>query len=157
MAIELTEDERWELLSSGMVCRLATVDPYGLPHVVPVWYLADRDREALYFSTPEDSRKARDLAETPKASLTVDEGVEYFELRAVVAEGGVTEVDEPGRVADLEERWCRKYFDQDERPEFMALLYDAPWAWYRLSPTRWTSWDNSKIDLERLRDATGDG
>jgi hypothetical protein len=33
MTIELTEDERWELLNDNMVMRLATVNPYGLPHV----------------------------------------------------------------------------------------------------------------------------
>lgn len=55
MAIELTEDERWEFLQAQMVMRLATVDPHGLPHVVPIWYLADREAGAVFFSTPTDS------------------------------------------------------------------------------------------------------
>lgn len=156
MAIELTEDERWDLLESKMVMRLATVNPYGLPHVVPLWYLPDRETGTVCFSTPADSRKARNVAETPKASLTVDEGVSYFELRAVVAEGDVRKVEDDDRRADLERRWCRRYFERSERPEFMDRLYEGrPWAWYEVDPSRWTSWDNSKIDLERLREQQG--
>lgn len=70
--------------------RLATVDPYGLPHVGPIWYLADRDDGSVCFSTPTDSPKIRDIAETPKASLIVDEGGYKSELRAVVVEGNVS-------------------------------------------------------------------
>lgn len=151
MALELTEDERWHLLEGNMVMRLATVNPYGLPHVVPIWYLADRTEEAIFFSTPEDSRKVRDLEETPKASLTVDQGAYYFDLRAVIAEGDATRVGDEQIQARVESEWCQKYFDRDERPQFMDQLYDGrPWVWYRVDPSHWTSWDNSKIDLERL-------
>lgn len=156
MGIELSEAERWELLADNMVMRLATVDPHGLPHVVPIWYLSDPEEGCVFFSTPEDSRKARDIEDTPKASLTVDEGAYYFELRAVVLEGTVSRVEDEALEESVERRWCRKYFDQPERPEFMGLLYEGrPWEWYRVDPGRWISWDNSKIDLERLRDRRG--
>ena len=153
MAIELDADERWELLEEGMVMRLATVDPYGLPHVVPIWYVADRETGCVYFSTPEDSRKVRDVEETPKASLTVDEGAYYFDLRAVIVEGTVSVLEDADERERIERAWCRKYFDQDERPEYMSLLYQGrPWEWFRVDPSRWISWDNSAIDLERLRE-----
>lgn len=156
MAIELTEDERWDLLKDNMVMRLATVNPYGLPHVMPIWYLADRETGAVFFSTPEDSRKVRDLEETPKSSITVDEGAYYFDLRAVIAEGDATRVDDDQLAERVEREWCRKYFDQAERPEFMHLLYEGrSWVWYRIDPTQWTSWDNSKIDLEQLCERRG--
>lgn len=156
MAIELTEDERWDLLAENMVMRLATVGPSGLPHVVPIWYVPDREAGAVFFSTPVDSRKARDLAETPKASLTVDEGVEYFDLRAVVAEGDVSRVEDDEIREDVERRWCGRYFGRPDRPEFMELLYRGRrWEWYRHDPSRWISWDNAKIDMERLRERRG--
>ena len=147
MGIELTEDEQWELLESNAIARLATVDSNGLPHVVPLWYVTDRDR-GIAFSTPGDTTKVRHLEATPKASLTVDEGESYFQLRAVIAEGTVCRVEEPNR---LERRWCQKYFDRNERPAFMEALYEGrEWVWFRLEPGRWVSWDNGKIDRERL-------
>lgn len=156
MAIELTESERWDLLKNNMVMRLATVNPYGLPHVLPIWYLADQEEGAIFFSTPEDSRKIRDLEQTPKASLTVDEGEYYFELRSVIANGDATKIEDESLEARVEREWCQKYFNQNERPEFMDSLYKGrPWVWCRIDPTQWTSWDNSKIDLEKLRETRG--
>lgn len=154
MAIELDEDERWELLSDNMVMRLSTVDRHGRPHVVPIWYHANREYGNVYFSTPEDTCKARDIEETPAVSLTVDEGAYYFELRAVVVEGNATVVKDDDERALVEERWCQKYFDQTTRPEFMDVLYKGrPWDWYRVEPERWISWDNTNIDIDRVREA----
>lgn len=151
MGIELSPDERWDLLERNVVMRLATVDPAGRPQVAPIWYLADRDRERVYFSTPEDTRKARDVAGTPEVSLTVDEGTDYFELRAVVCYGRARTLDDPDERADVERRWCEKYFDRPDRPGFMDLLYDGrPWEWFAVDPGSWRSWDNREIDLDRL-------
>ena len=149
MGIELSEDERWELLGSNAVARMATVDPNGLPHVVPIWYVAERD-QGIYFSTPSDTAKVRHLEAKPKASLTVDEGESYFELRAVIAEGTVVEVGSEA-AARAERQWCQKYFDQSERPTAMEALYEGrEWIWFRLDPGQWVSWDNGKIDRSRL-------
>jgi general stress protein 26 len=153
MGIELTANERWELLEQNMVMRLATVDPSGRPHIVPIWYLSHHESGNIYFSTPEDTRKARDIAETPKVSLTVDEGVYYFELQAVVVEGEAFIVNDDKERAMVEEGWCQKYFEQPDRPDFLDDLYRGRrWEWYRIEPVRWLSWDNSKIDLDQLRD-----
>lgn len=151
MGIELDANERWDLLECNMVMRLATVDPDGYPHVTPIWYVADRGYGNVYFSTPEDTRKVRDVEQFQKASLTVDEGAYYFDLIAVVVEGTVSMVDDDDERAAVEETWCKKYFEQPDRPAYLDQLYRGrPWEWFRIEPTRWISWDNSKIDLERL-------
>jgi len=151
MGIDLDEDERWELRESNFVMRMATVDPGGYPHVTPIWYVADRDYGNVYFSTPEDTRKVRDVDAFPKTSIVVDEGDYYFDLRAVVVEGTVSVVGDVQERAAIEEQWCRKYFDRPDRPDFLDVLYrDRQWEWFRIEPSRWISWDNSKIDVERL-------
>lgn len=156
MGIELDVDERWDLLDRNMVMRLATVDPDGYPHITPIWYVADREADSIYFSTPEDTRKARDIRTFPKVSLTVDEGVYYFDLQAVVLEGTVSVVEDAEERTSVETAWCEKYFHQPERPDFIEHLYRGrPWEWFRVDPSRWISWDNSKIDLDRMvRDET---
>lgn len=156
MGIELDEDERWNLLEDNMVMRMATVDPGGYPHATPIWFVADRDYGNVYFSTPDDTRKVRDVEAFPKASIVVDEGDYYFDLRAVVVEGTVSVVDTEEERATVEERWCRKYFDQPRRPDVLDVLYQGRrWEWFRIEPSRWISWDNTKIDVERLRRARG--
>jgi len=154
MGIELSATERWKLLENNMVMRLATVDPHGYPHVTPIWYYADQSLGRVFFSTPEDTRKVRDIEHFPKASLTVDVGEYYFDLKAVIVEGTVSEVENTGTRGHIETEWCEKYFDQSSRPEYMELLYQGrPWEWYEVEPSRWISWDNDTIDLDRLKGA----
>jgi nitroimidazol reductase NimA-like FMN-containing flavoprotein (pyridoxamine 5'-phosphate oxidase superfamily) len=53
---------------------LATVTPQGVPHLMPVW--AVWDRAALWFSSSNGSRKARNLAAQPRCSLATDNPLE---------------------------------------------------------------------------------
>ena len=156
MAITLTEDERWSFLRNGSIMRLSTVTPDCEPHIAPVWYLAERDDDAIYATTPSESRKVRNVKANPEVSLTVDEGGdEYFELRAVVIEGEASLVRDDEKWDEIERRWCRKYFDRSERPDHWDLLYEGKsWEWMRITPKRWMSWDNSRIDVEKLRRST---
>ena len=59
---------------------LATRWPDGRPHVMPVW--AVWHAGALWFSSSERSRKARNLAADPRCSLTTEDP-----LNPIVAEG----------------------------------------------------------------------
>ncbi|MBL7494103.1 pyridoxamine 5'-phosphate oxidase family protein [Frankia sp. AgB1.9] len=69
-----------ERLAASHDYWLATVRPDGRPHVMPVWgvWLGD----ALWFSSGEESRKARNLSIRPFATLTTDNAAE-----PVVVEG----------------------------------------------------------------------
>lgn len=151
MGIHLDEDERWEMLDSHDIMRLATRDPDGHPHVIPVWFVADADEGSIYFATPGRSRKKRNLDEDPRMSLTVDGGgSEYFELRAVVVHGTAEPVTDETERASVERQWAEKYFERSEVPEFMRHFFDGDLRWYRIEPSSWSSWDNSRIDTDRL-------
>ena len=66
---------------------LATVTPGGRPHVMPVWAVLLDDR--LWFSSSVRSRKARNLSNSPFASLTTDDA-----QGPVIAEGVVERITE---------------------------------------------------------------
>jgi PPOX class probable F420-dependent enzyme len=53
---------------------LATVTPDGAPHLLPVWAVWHAGR--LWFSSSNGSRKARNLARTPRCSLATDNPLE---------------------------------------------------------------------------------
>ena len=59
-----------KLLDRERVCRVATADAAGTPHVVPVCHVL-RDGK-IYFATGGRSRKVRDLAANPRVAVTVD-------------------------------------------------------------------------------------
>ncbi len=53
---------------------LATVVPSGAPHLMPVWAVWHKDR--LWFSSANGSRKARNLANEPRSTLSTDDPLE---------------------------------------------------------------------------------
>jgi len=58
------------LIEQERVCRVATANPSGIPHVVPVCHvLADGK---LYFGSAADAKKVVNLKANPRAAVTVD-------------------------------------------------------------------------------------
>ena len=53
---------------------LATVTPQGVPHLMPVWAVWHQD--ALWFSSANGSRKARNIGAEPRCSLSTDNPIE---------------------------------------------------------------------------------
>jgi nitroimidazol reductase NimA-like FMN-containing flavoprotein (pyridoxamine 5'-phosphate oxidase superfamily) len=53
---------------------LATVTPLGVPHLMPVWAVWHQD--ALWFSSANGSRKARNIGTEPRCSLSTDNPIE---------------------------------------------------------------------------------
>lgn len=58
------------LVERERVCRVATADASGTPHVVPVCHVWDAGR--LYFATEATSRKVRNLQSNPQVAVVVD-------------------------------------------------------------------------------------
>lgn len=69
-----------ERLSDGHNYWVATTRPDGRPHAMPVWGVWFDNR--FYFSTGEQSRKARNIAENPHCAVGTERGTD-----AVVIEG----------------------------------------------------------------------
>src|SRR5919201_3452977 len=82
--IELSEDGRRELISSERIVAVASFGPRGWPHLMPLWYVP-RDGE-IWIYTYAKSQKVRNLERDPRATLLVETGHEYAELRGVEIE-----------------------------------------------------------------------
>ncbi len=67
-----------------MVVQCATVGPNGMPHMVPLWFVAN----GLELSgwTYAKSQKTKNLERDPRATLGIEDGVQYQELRGVMFE-----------------------------------------------------------------------
>ena len=84
-AIVLTAEEQRELLDAERTLICATNGRDGWPHLMPLWYVV-RDGECWSW-TYAKSQKVRNLERDPRATLLVETGHEYFELRGVEIEG----------------------------------------------------------------------
>jgi PPOX class probable F420-dependent enzyme len=82
--IVLSESEQAELLASERVVAVASLGKNGWPHVMPLWYVP-RDGE-VWIYTYAKSQKVRNLERDPRATLLIETGHEYSELRGVQIE-----------------------------------------------------------------------
>ena len=110
--IEMTGEEIRAFLDEQMVMQCATVGPRGLPHMVPLWYVRDRTPNPAQAAEPPasglelrgwtyaKSQKARNLERDPRATLGIEAGVEYQELRGVMLECDVVVERDTEKVAE---------------------------------------------------------
>ncbi len=82
--IALTAAEQRELLDSERVVVVASLGPRGWPHAMPLWYVP-RDGE-IWIYTYAKSQKVRNLERDPRATLLIETGHEYGELRGIQIE-----------------------------------------------------------------------
>jgi PPOX class probable F420-dependent enzyme len=141
--IEMTEEEVRAFLDEQMVMQCATVGRRGLPHMVPLWYV--RHGSELRGWTYAKSQKARNLERDPRATLGIEAGVEYQELRGVMFECDVALERDTERVAEfglaLVERYAGGAAEAKE-----AFRRQAPKrVGLRFVPTRTVSWDHRKL------------
>ncbi len=80
----MSDEEVSCLLDQERVVTCATNGPHGWPHLMPLWFVV-RDGE-LWAWTYAKSQKARNLERDPRATLQIETGVQYDELRGVMLE-----------------------------------------------------------------------
>jgi PPOX class probable F420-dependent enzyme len=129
-------------LGEERVVACATMGPGGWPHVVPLWYVL-RDRE-VWSWTYAKSQKARNLERNPRATLQVEAGDVYAELRGVMIEAHATIVGEPDAVADVGLELLERYGGRDGLAE-VVRAQAAKRVALRFMPRRTISWDHRKL------------
>ena len=83
--IKLTAEEQAELLDSERVVIVSSIGPRGWPHSMPMWFTV-RDGE-IWIWTFAKSQKVKNLERDPRATLLIETGTEYTELRGIQDRG----------------------------------------------------------------------
>lgn len=107
----MTEAELKELLAAPNVMSVATNGRDGWPHLMALWYVMQGRDPWIW--TYAKSQKVRNLERDSKATLLVEQGEAYNELRGIMmrAEGEIH--SEQDTVLDVGERILRKYTLRD--------------------------------------------
>jgi PPOX class probable F420-dependent enzyme len=140
----MSGEEVRAFLAEKMVMQCATNGPRGLPHLVPLWFVADNDQ--LRSWTYAKSQKARNLDRDPRATVGLEDGVLYHELRGVMFECDVKLERDPANVErfglELFERYAGGLSD-----EIRAMVAQQAQKRVGLTfvPTRTVSWDHRKL------------
>jgi PPOX class probable F420-dependent enzyme len=82
--IQLSPGEQRELIDSERIVVVSSIGPRGWPHSMPLWYVPRGGEIWIY--TYAKSQKVKNLERDPRATLLVETGHEYAELRGVEIE-----------------------------------------------------------------------
>jgi len=86
--IKMTPEEADAFLAEQMTLTCATNGRDGFPHLMPLWYVLRDGR--IWAWTYAKSQKVKNLERDPRATLQVETGVEYAELRGLMLRCDVT-------------------------------------------------------------------
>jgi PPOX class probable F420-dependent enzyme len=140
--IRMSDAELRAFLVDQRVMTVGTVGPTGRPHLMPLWYVPDGT--TLTGWTYAKSQKAMNLERDPRATVQVEDGVEYQELRGVMMECDV-ELDSDAGPYGLE--LFRRYAGTlDDQITAMVDKQAPKRVGLRFTPTRIVSWDHSKLE-----------
>jgi hypothetical protein len=156
--IEMTDDEVRAFLAEQMVMQCATSGPRGLPHMVPLWFVAEMTPHPAQAAEPPvsglelvgwtyaKSQKARNLERDARATIGLEDGVRYEELRGVMFECDVLLDRDADHVEGVGLRLFERYAGE-LTPELREMV--AQQARKRIGlrfvPTRVVSWDHRKL------------
>ncbi len=142
--IEMDEDEVRSFVAAQMVMQCATIGPQGRPHMVPLWYV--QDEEQLIGWTYAKSQKAKNLERDARATVGIEDGVQYDQLRGVTFECDVELEREPERIEGYGLRLFERYAG-GLTPEIRAMVAQQAQkrVGLRFVPSRTVSWDHTKL------------
>ena len=145
--IKLTQEELDDLIGSERVVVVASEGPRGWPHVMPLWYVP-RDGE-IWIWTYAKSQKVKNLERDPRATLLIETGVEYGELRGVQIEAEAELIRDTGEIVEFAKLLTIRYSEGIESVEgdaAAALEAQAPKrVAIRFHPKRTATWDHRKL------------
>jgi PPOX class probable F420-dependent enzyme len=145
--IQLTPEEQRELLVQERIVVVSSLGPRGWPHSMPLWYVL-RDGE-IWIYTYAKSQKIRNLERDPRATLLVETGHEYGELRGIEIEAEAELHRDPGYVYQVARELTVRYAEGISSVEGDAAEALRAQARKRVAvrfvPKRVASWDHRKL------------
>jgi PPOX class probable F420-dependent enzyme len=129
----LSPPERGAFLAQrGILCRIATIQPSGAPHVTPVWFI--HEDEAIYVTPRAESSWLANLRRDPRVAITIDE--EASPYRKVTIEGVARFAYETGEDDAWRNRYRRiakRYVEEAGAEAYIQATIDQPRALIAIS------------------------
>jgi PPOX class probable F420-dependent enzyme len=141
--ITMSDKELREFLAEKKVVTCATIGPNGRPHLMPLWYAAEDT--TLRGWTYAKSQKAKNLERDPHATLQVEDGELYHELRGVMMECDVEIERATDKVVNFGMALFQRFGATGAEVEAMIAKQAPKRIGLTFTPTRIVSWDHRKL------------
>jgi len=146
--IALDDEEIRNYLIKSKTLIIVSNGRNGYPHPMPMWFYAD-DAGNFYCTTFRKSQKVLNFQRDPRASLLVESGEEYAELKSVLAYADCEIIDDYDTVCDVLVKINTKGRDVPEAEVAKLLAAVGKTAEKRVvlkfKPIEVISWDHAKL------------
>jgi PPOX class probable F420-dependent enzyme len=141
----MSSEEIDAFLAEQRVVICATNGVGGWPHLMPLWYIVRG--EDVWSWTYAKSQKVRNLERDPRATLQVEDGDEYQELRGVMIEAETVIHRDLDDVTEFGTALFRHYADGDPGDGIADVVraQAAKRVALQFVPQRTASWDHRKL------------
>jgi len=143
--IKMTDAEAAAFIEGEKTVICATNGKDGWPHLMPLWFVVRED--TLWAWTFGKSQKTRNLERDPRATLQLEAGTEYQELRGVMLETEVRVHADLDTVLGVGLEVLTRYGGGEATDDVRAMV--AQQAEKRVAfefvERRRTSWDHRKL------------
>jgi PPOX class probable F420-dependent enzyme len=145
--IVLSPEEMAAFIDGERIVSVASFGPRGWPHIMPLWYVP-RDGE-IWVYTYAKSQKVKNLERDARATLLIESGHEYNELKGVMVEAEAEIHGDIETVYRLAEELTLRYTAGLNAVEGagaeMLRAQAAKRVAVHFKPVRAASWDHSKL------------
>jgi PPOX class probable F420-dependent enzyme len=145
--IKLTEEEQQDLIDNERIVVVSSLGPRGWPHMMPLWYVPRHGE--VWIWTYAKSQKVKNLERDPRATLLIETGIEYQELRGVQIEAEAELIRDIDRIVDYAKDLTIRYSEGIESVEGDAAAGLRAQAPKRVAihfhPKRIATWDHRKL------------
>jgi general stress protein 26 len=138
----MTSAEVEDFLEQQRVVICATNGTSGWPHLMPLWYLVRG--EDVWAWTYAKSQKVRNLERDDRATLQLEAGEQYHELRGVMIEARTVIHRELDVVSDFGVKLFERYVGGGAAPDVIRAQAAKRVA-LQFAPQRVASWDHGKL------------
>lgn len=144
--IRMSPAEVAAFIEEQRVVVCASHGPRGWPHLMPLWYVTRG--EDIWAWTYASSQKARNLERDPRATLQIEAGEQYHELRGVMIEARTTIHRQTDQVAGVGAAVFERYGSGALGAEFMHVIraQAAKRVALQFCAQRTATWDHRKLD-----------
>lgn len=143
----MAPDEIEDFLEARHTAQVATIGPNGRPHLVPVFYVTRADANIATW-TYAKSQKVVNLRRLPQATVLVESGETYEELRGVSMECEVSIIEDIEQITAIGQELTGRLLDNDDVATSASQFIRAQ-AEKRVgllfAPTKVLSWDHAKL------------
>lgn len=141
----MSDAEVAAFIEEQRVVVVATNGSRGWPHLMPLWYVVREGR--MWSWTYAKSQKVRNLERDNRATLQIEDGEQYSELRGVMVEARAVVHLEVEAVASVGAEIFRRYGAGPLGDEFMEAVraQAAKRVALEFVAERVASWDHRKL------------